>query len=352
MKNQPNQNSYERSLNTLAQIGTPLLSKKVIIVQGKGSDLSDTRSLKGKSKRKLITQKMVLSLLDVSKKSKSGTNKKGYWNTYYCQQHVYTADKRVYGKYCKNRFCTLCCANRKADIINRYLPVVQTWEKPHFVTVTIKSVPYYKLNAVMKSMIKEFRKIVAIFRKRNQRGTGIKLVGIRALESNYNPVRKTYNPHFHCIVASKEMAEILVKEWLLRSKPGWTNTKAQDIKPVFNNVAALIEVVKYGSKIFTEPDITQKKQRKGSEKIYAVALNNIFNAMRGLRIFERFGCDLPKQCEAKLSRAKVVKDYNEWSFHAEDFDWVNIENGDRLTHYKPPDELVNMLENCMDIELD
>ena len=112
--------------------------------------------------------------------------RKGYWNTYHCQNRVFTVNGRVYGKYCKNRFCTLCCANRKADIINRYLPIVQIWEKPCLVTLTIKSVPYYRLNVVMKSMIKEFRAIVETYRKRNQRGKGIRLVGIRSLEINYN----------------------------------------------------------------------------------------------------------------------------------------------------------------------
>lgn len=240
-----------------------------------------------------------------------------------------------------------CCANRKADIINRYLPIVQKWEGACLVTLTIKSVPYYRLNAVMKSMLNAFRAIVETYRKRNQRGKGTKLIGIRSLESNYNPSRKTYNPHFHCIVANKEIAEILVKEWQQRSKKSWTNSQAQKITPVFNNLSALIEVVKYGSKIFTEPDLNNKIGKKGSAKIYIAALNNIFNAMKGLRIFERFGFDLPKNPINK-SLSSVAQDYKEWLFHPEYFDWLNVENGHNLTHYHPPSELLQLLENNID----
>ncbi|MEO5685664.1 MAG: hypothetical protein ABIQ88_23655 [Chitinophagaceae bacterium] len=313
-----------------------------------GSDLSNPKSIKGKAKRKMITQRMVLGLVDASQKHGSSEMKKGYWNTYHCQNRVHTANGRVFGKYCKNRFCTLCCANRKADIINRYLPVIKTWEKPYLVTLTIKSVPFYRLNSVMKCMMSEFRAIVETCRKRNQRGKGIKLIGIRSLESNFNPAKKTYNPHFHCIVANKLMAEILVNQWQERSRPGWTNYQCQNITAIFNNLTALIEVVKYGSKIFTEPDVTKRSKRNGSEQIYVAALNNIFHSMKGLRIFERFGFDLPKQTIGNTAPAAVVRDYCEWLFHPEFYDWLNVENGNPLTNYHPSKELLNLLNTNID----
>ncbi len=87
------------SFNTLAQNGTG----NVLIVQGKGSELSNNKALKGRAKRKMITQKTVLNLIDVEK-SKNGVTPKGYWNTYHCQSKVYTANGRLYGKYCKIDF--------------------------------------------------------------------------------------------------------------------------------------------------------------------------------------------------------------------------------------------------------
>ena len=124
----------------------------------------------------------------------------------------------MYSKFCKNRSCIVCTVNRKADILNRYLPVVNTWEEPYFLTLTVKSVPFYRLRPTMDSMLKEFQEIVETNRKKAGRKTKIKLVGIRSLESNFNPNIKEYNPHFHIIVANKEMAEILLNEWLRRGK--------------------------------------------------------------------------------------------------------------------------------------
>jgi hypothetical protein len=66
----------------------------------------------------------------------------------------------------------------------------------------------------MKSMINRFKIISRKYRKRAQRNKGIKLIGIKSLECNYNPILKKYNPHLHLIVATKEMADILKKEWL------------------------------------------------------------------------------------------------------------------------------------------
>src|SRR5450631_3241280 len=123
--------------NTLAQSGTKMDEKPVIILNGNGTDLTKNKPLMGRAKRKFITQKMVLGLIDVTQNNNTPLRKKGYWNTYHCQSKVYTVGGRLYGKYCKNRFCTLCCSIRKAEITNRYLPVIQSWPDPYFVTLTI-----------------------------------------------------------------------------------------------------------------------------------------------------------------------------------------------------------------------
>lgn len=337
--------------NTLAQKGT----ENAILLQGNGSELSNDKALKGRAKRKMITQKMALSLIDVENTNGGNNLKKGLWNTYHCQEKIYTANGRVYGKYCKNRFCTLCLAIRKADIINRYLPVIKTWEQPYFVTLTIKAFGANRLNYLMKKILRAFQLINDKYRKRHCRGKGIKLIGIKSLECNFNPEKKTYNPHLHLIVANKEMADIIIKEWLAL----WSRAKvykyvsrfAQKAEPIFNKETALIEVVKYGSKIFTEPDVDKKGKGSVNNNLYAAALANIFNAMQGLRIFERFGFNLPKEAqrETKLS---VTKKYQEWEFNIGKFDWLNVQTDERLTNYLPPDQLRELLENRINISLD
>ena len=158
--------------------------------------------------------KMVLNLIAIAEKKGELEKAKSFWNTYHCQSRLVTFEGRYYGKYCKNRFCLLCCSIRKAEIINRYYPVLKDWPEPYFVTLTVRAYPLKSLKVMVRGMVKAFKQITGRYRKMNQRGNTVQLMGIKSLECNFNPVRRTYNPHFHIIVPSKEIAEILVKEWL------------------------------------------------------------------------------------------------------------------------------------------
>lgn len=340
----------ERSIYTLAQNGTET-GETAIVLTGVGSDLNDGKALKGRAKRKLITQTAMLSMADIARTKDNVKGEKGFWNTYHCQSRIHTANGRLYGKYCKNRFCTLCCSIRKANIINRYLPVIQTWEQPHLVTLTVKSVSGCNLNAVMRKMILTLNRIIAKYKKREARGNGARLIGVRSLESNFNPVTKRYNPHFHIIVANGEMGRTLIQEWVKRSKPGKVHIAAQKSDKVFNNITALIEVVKYGSKVFTEPDLNKKAKGIGGNTVFAAALYNIFNAMKGLRIFERFGFNLPKEEIVKPAAVSLVKDYQVWEYDLKRFDWFNF-SGKKLTDFDPVSQLIELLTNKIDIALE
>jgi hypothetical protein len=336
--------------NTLAQSETNYYDKPAIIVNGNGSDLNNSKALKGKAKRKMITQKMVLNLIDVVDKNGADKRKKSYWNTYHCQNRIFTANGKLYGKYCKNRFCTLCCAIRKAELINKYLPVIKEWEQPYFVTLTVKAYELKYLRKLILKVMAAFNRITTKYRKRHQRGKGIKLVGIKSLECNFNPIKKTYNPHLHLIVANKEMADTLIKEWLQIWTRKYTIGIAQDSKPINDREKALIEIIKYGSKIFTEPDLYKKLHSE--HNIYAAALDNIFRSMQGLRIFERFGFDLPKENSRKETQATVIKSYGEWIFDPSYFDWINADSEQRLSNYEPLAQLIELLNNRIDTDLE
>lgn len=337
------------SLNTLAQNGTNVSNEKVVILKGDGSEMNSGDKMKGRAKRKMITNAMALSLIDVCKANGENNRLKSYWNTYHCQNKIYTHEGRQYGKYCKNRHCTLCCSIRKAEIINRYYPVLKNWEAPYFVTLTIRSCKSGSLKKMLKGCIRAFKQINEKYRKRHQRGLGELLIGVKSLECNFNPAKNTYNPHLHLIVSNKQTAEILIDEWLKKWTPKFTNIKGQHNRPVQSLDHDLIEIIKYGSKIFTEPDITKKSQQDIDRSIYAAALNNIFNAMQGIRIFDRFGFNLPKTDPKEIKAAKVTTDFQEWLFVPQYFDWLNSENELVLTGYIPANELLSLLENNIDI---
>lgn len=349
MKNQISPHQCRGSFNTLAQTGTSHFEKPTRLIHGNGRELGLNAGINGLAKRKMIVQTMMLSLIDLAKSKHSPDRIKAYWNTYHCQNKVISVDGRLYGKYCKNRFCTLCCAIRKAEILNKYLPAISSWDSPFFVTLTIKAQPRKNLIKFMRGMMDAFQRIYMKIKKRHQRGKCSRIMGIKSLECNFNPVRKTYNPHFHIIVPDEETANILISEWLNIWTPKFALRAAQNKSKIKDCNTALIEIVKYGSKIFTEPDLKKKGKGKSSPLIYLAALDNIFNAMKGLRIFERFGFNLPKGCNIKPSNTFLAKDYQEWIYDLRFRDWHNSDNELLLTNYSPDSHLVNLLENNIDI---
>lgn len=321
---------------------------------GEGTDRNNAKALQGRAKRKMITQSMLLSLIDVVKEKGEEERLQPYWNAYHCQSTLTTSPNRMYGNYCKTRFCTICLSIRKADIINRYYPVIQQWEEPYFVTLTVKAVTAEKLDLWIKSMKVAFKRMKDRCNKRHQREKGVKLVGIKSLECNFNPQKQTYNPHYHLIVENKAVADTLVVEWqrTWNKKEKLTTAFAQDSRKIYNKEKALIETIKYGSKIFTEPDIKQKKSCKIPRMVYAAALDNIFCALKGYRLFDRFGFNLPKQTSRPKAKPTFLEDFEEWEFESSANDWVNHLTGETLTGYAMTNELSYLLNNNINTDLE
>lgn len=339
----------KKAIYTLAESGTVETEQPVRMLFGKGTDSADKQALKGRAKRKLTAQ--ALSVRVASELEKRGEKElaRTFWNTFHCQEKLVKHKGRIYGKYCKNRFCPLCASIRKAEIINRYLLVIQTWEDVHFVTVTQQSVPAEKLELWFSGVDKAFRQIKNKYKKRNQRGTDIKLMGVKCLECNFNPRRKTYNPHLHLLVANKAMAKLLVKEWRMKWTEKYTDSRAQHYRRVGNLESDLIETIKYGSKIFT--DFDKRDKGKIPPKIYVAALINIYKAMKPYHLFDSFGFKLPKQ--EKISTATIVPtaECKDFTYAVEMTDWIDTKSGESLTGYAPTALLEWLLMENVDLEL-
>jgi len=345
-------------LNTLGQSATAKTDNHYLnaekMVFGEGTDRNNAKALQGRAKRKAITQSMILSLIDVVKAKGKEERLQPYWNAYHCQSALTTSKNKMYGNYCKTRFCTTCLSIRKAETINKYYPVIEQWEEPYFVTLTVKAVQADKLPKWINAMKVAFRRTKQRCNKRHERGKGVKLVGIKSLECNFNPQKKTYNPHFHLIVANKEIADTLVVEWqrTWNKKKKLTSPYAQDSRKITNKQAALIETIKYGSKIFTEPDIKKKKDSTIPRMVYAAALDNIFCALKGVRLFDRVGVNLPKQTARTKAKTTFLEDFDDWIYEPSANDWVNHLTGELLTGYAISDELGYLLDNNINVQLE
>lgn len=322
-------------------------------VNGVGLDITDEDKLKKRAKRKIITNKMMLALIDVAKGKGDTDRTKQYWNTYHCQGKLLRSGEYVYGKFCKNKCCTVCTAIRKAELINKYRPVLSEWKDMYFVTLTIKSCKEDKLNKLVKASFRAMRLTLGRLKKRHQRRKGIKVMGIKSFECNFNPIDKTYNSHFHLLVPSKEVAILLIDEWLKtwKSKNGkrklfYTSRKGQHMRPLKNLDADLVETIKYGAKIFTEPDKKRVNKASTNPMIYANALDNIYAVMSGKRLFDRFCFNLPPQPKIESTKTTVYSP-ELFKYSTNDADWINKNTGECLSGYVNTPELEYLLNQCI-----
>ena len=156
----------------------------------------------------------------------------------------------------------------------------------------------------------------------------------------------------YVLVKNKEMADIILSEWLGRYPVFHANKKGRHCRRVVDKQHDLLEMVKYGSKIFTEPDL-KSWPNKSRHYVYASALDNILSAMEGRRIFDRFGFNLTKSAYSDKGRIpKILIDYELWTFQPACADWVNLETGELLTGYQISRELKDILNHRIDTTLD
>jgi len=336
----------EAKIYTIAKRGTKkrLINQEgIATLRGQGSDLTNEKMQNNRCKKKLITQILMLNLIKIAETKKDKELMYSFWNTYNCQKKIKTFEGRAYAEYCKNRFCTVCLGIRKAEIIKIYYPTLSTWQGCYFVTLTAKSVPAKSLKHRFFQMKRGLNLIIDKYEKRHRRGKGKKLIGLCSLECNYNPNKRTYNPHFHLIVRDKETAEILKMEWLKLLTSKFASIKAQDIQPVYNLETGLEELIKYGTKVFTEPINDANKGKKQTFFIYVKAFYNIISAMKGHKLLSSFGFRIPKEYRITEKVEMKTTEHENWAYNPKLMDWENIQSKERLNNYLPSDELIQLL---------
>ena len=318
-----------RSLDKLAQLGTrPSETGVAAVVE---DDLRLTKNAKfsakenfGKRARvKFLTEAMAVGLANVPDSQLT----KSYWNTFYCSSILQKKGDSLTGKYCKNRWCLVCCRIRSAQLIKQYAPVLESWPDKHLVTLTVPNCSAADLEGTMKQMKAGFNRIRdAINKQHRRKQRESPLVALRKLEATNNPERNDFHPHFHLVVPDLATGNELRAAWLSQFPSAkWSG---QDVRPA--NGGAAHELFKYFTKLITS---------KSKERFIRLApLNTIFEAIAGQRTFQAYG--IPKTVEElgdeeaeALAEELNIDAVFEWV--QAQADWIDKESGEMLTNYKP-----------------
>jgi hypothetical protein len=318
----------------------------------------DQKKLKRRARKKLFGRAKAAKLAHLY----SPLEEK-YWETYRCSDMIIRESGKVRSHFCKHRHCEICNNIRTAHYIEKYMPTLDTWQDKVFMTLTVKNPNRENLRQTLNDMHGHFTKI-----KDSERKAGRKLVGLRKLEITYNRREKTYHPHFHLVLHDSVSAEHIILKWLKKFNPDvdykllkeirrlilckieeGTNPKKfitlgepynsvrkgliadpqfQDWRPADQN--ACMELFKYVTKLTSSS--------KNDKLIDTVALDNIYQSIRGRRIFQTFGFIAHEEVPAPENE-ETAEDENQepttFEWLQDHHDWINRETGELLSGYVP-----------------
>jgi hypothetical protein len=171
--------------------------------------------------------------------------------------------------------------------------------------------------------------------------------GVRKLECTFNVHRGDFHPHYHVIVDGADVAELLRMLWLHRWK-GLCDAKAQDVRKV--DKGGILEIFKYFTKLTTP---TKNKKKRAVVPVWA--LDIIFRAMRGRRVWQPVGFKLSKMQEEaiegetlELVGTKAFKrgeDRVFWDWDQQVNDWMDRETGELLSEYVPAERFASFVSS-------
>jgi len=74
--------------------------------------------------------------------------------------------------------------------------------------------------------------------------------------------------------------------------------------------------------------------------------------MKGKRIFDRFGFDLPKNDKIKNFETKLLSSFDEWEYNSEIANWENTKLDKVLCDFQTPTHLTSMLQYNINTDLE
>ena len=93
----------------------------------------------------------------------------------------------------------------------------------------------------------------------------------------------------------------------------------------------------------------KKVKETDTSYVYLKALGTILYAMKGKRIFDRFGFNLPEEKKHERTPTKLLTKYKEWEYNIEASNWMNNSTGEMLSDYKISSYLEAILSENINI---
>ena len=322
----------EKQTPLLNELDTLAVSRKL---EKNKDTISDIEIFKKRAKSKYITNGFILDLVDLNSPLKDS-----YWNTFHCVENLlYSHDeKKLTGKYCKNRWCLVCNRIRTGKLMNTYLAEFSKYDDLYFVTLTIRNVSEKRLPSALKHMQATWNKIRVDFKDKK-----IQFDGIRKNECTYSFKENTYHPHYHTVIQGKKQAGLLISKWLdiynlgpamyvnslPEDLPFYAFNVSQDLRKCDDNT--LKELFKYFTKIVKR----DKSSSKDEYPIFIKPLDKMNQAYYGLKVFNPFGKFRNIKFDENIEdiqseRLEAQFDGNIWEWVHDQSDWVS-EYGELLT---------------------
>jgi hypothetical protein len=341
LKEREYQAQKKESKYTFLHLQNKLLSNKEQLKK-------DESVLLKKAKAKHFTFTIVNALTQID-----SPLQEGYKRSLECSNTLNQNENKVTAKYCKNRWCIVCNRIRTAKLINGYTPILNTFDSPQLLTLTIPNMKVDQLPSAMNAMQFIWRKIYKHLKKpSSNKKYQAPIQGLKKLECTYNPLEDTYHPHYHFITENDLMAELIMQRWLSYWNSncylpkgyqcGKLSADAQNYKPIEDS-GGFLELFKYFTKIISKSYNTKDYSIEG---IYIEPLDKIFQSMYAKRTFEPIGIKAISEDIDELQ----TETYTHLAYESKLWEWAGedwISNEQPLTGYKPCQSLKNILEKII-----
>lgn len=202
--------------------------------------------------------------------------------------HQSGATSLAHANFCRERLCPMCQWRRSlrlGAVLTNKIASMKEKGTAIFLTLTVKNVLGKNLKETLNAMFSGWSRLI----RRKDWKKYVKH-SIRTCEVTYNKKRKTYHPHFHCLLFVDD-------EYFKNGKPYWTNQEIQevwqecckleykpvvDIRKVKNEITHTVnEVAKYCVKA-TDVICDDKKET-------ALVVNTLAKALKGRRLINGTG---------------------------------------------------------------